>query len=122
MVVRQGDLFWLELEEPEGSEPGFRRPVLVVQNNLYNASRIRTTVVCALTTTLRRAQDPDNVLLEPNEGDLPKQSVVIVSQIDTVDRSQLAEYIGKLNPSRVRHILQRMLCVFNPGEADEKEE
>jgi mRNA interferase MazF len=62
VVIRQGDIFWIELEDPEGSEPGYRHPHLVLQNNLFNRSRINTVVVCALTTNLRRAEAPGNTL------------------------------------------------------------
>lgn len=121
MVIRQGDLFWLDYDEPEGSEPGFRRPVLVVQNNLYNEREIRTTVVCALTSSLRRAQNRGNILLETGEGNLSKQSVVIVSQVDTVDKDQLRDFIGRLSSARVRQVLAAMWGIFEPIDADEKE-
>ena len=91
MVVRQGDIFWLDLGEPSGSSPGYRHPHLVIQNDVFNASRIATTVVCALTSNLKRAQDPGNTPLEPDEAGLPKRSVVNVSQIITVDKEDLIE-------------------------------
>ena len=86
--MQQGDIFWVELAEPAGSEPGYRHPHVVIQNNVFNRSRINTVVVCALTSNLRRAPAPGNVLLEPGEANLPRQSVVNISQIFTVDRSQ----------------------------------
>jgi mRNA interferase MazF len=104
--VRQGDVFWIDLERPRGSEPGFRRPVLVVQNNLLNESRIRTVVVCVITSNLRRAQAPGNVLLRTGEANLPKASVVNVSQIYTVDRSLLGEPIGTLDPERMEEVVE----------------
>jgi mRNA interferase MazF len=79
MVIQQGDIYWIELEEPTGSEPGYSHPHVVVQNNVFNASRINTVIVCALTSNLRRAQAPGNVLLEKGEANLPKESVVLVS-------------------------------------------
>ena len=96
MVVQQGDIFWIELDAPSGSNPGYSHPHVVVQNNVFNRSRINTVVVCALTSNLRRAGAPGNVLLDPGEANLPKQSVVLVSQLFTVDRSQLGELIGTL--------------------------
>lgn len=72
MVIRQGDVFWITLGEPAGSSPGHRHPHVAVQNNLFNGSRINTTVVCTLTSNLKRATAPGNVLLEPNEGGLSK--------------------------------------------------
>ena len=118
MVIRQGDVFWIELLEPAGSEPGYRHPHVVVQNNLFNQSRIRTAVVCPITSNLRRAQAPGNVLLEEGEANLPKQSVVNVSQVFTVDKAQLSEHIGTLTPKRVRGILDGIQLVLEPREAE----
>jgi mRNA interferase MazF len=114
MVINQGDLYWVDLDEPSGSEPGYRHPHVVVQNNVFNASKINTVVVCALTSNLKRAQAPGNVLLEPNESNLPKPSVVLVSQIFTVDKSQLGEFIGKLSEHRVRQILDGIRLLTEP--------
>ncbi len=73
-MINQGDIFWVELDEPTGSSPGYRHPHVVIQNNVFNRSRINTVVVCALTSNLQRAAAPGNVLLEPGEADLSKQS------------------------------------------------
>jgi mRNA interferase MazF len=106
MVINQGDIYWIELEEPKGSEPGYSHPHVVIQNNVFNASKINTVIVCVLTSNLRRAQAPGNVLLDQGEGNLPKPSVVLVSQIFTVDKSQLGEFIGTLSEQRVKEILE----------------
>jgi mRNA interferase MazF len=106
MVINQGDIYWIELEEPKGSEPGYSHPHVVIQNNVFNASKINTVIVCVLTSNLKRAQAPGNVFLEKGEGNLPKQSVVLVSQIFTVDKSQLGEFIGTLSEQRVKQILE----------------
>ena len=116
MVIRQGDVYWVDLGEPVGSEPAYRHPCVVVQNNLFNQSRIRTVVVCALTSNLKRAGAPGNVLLEKGEAHLPKQSVVNVSQIFTVDKRQLGEYIGTLSPRRMQQILEGIRLVLEPRE------
>jgi mRNA interferase MazF len=108
MVINQGDIYWIELEEPKGSEPGYSHPHVVIQNNVFNASKINTVIVCVLTSNLKRAQAPGNVLLEKGEGNLPKQSVVLVSQNFTVDKSQLGEFIGTLSEQRVKQILAGM--------------
>ena len=109
MVINQGDIYWIELDEPTGSEPGYSHPHVVVQNNVFNASRINTVIVCALTSNIKRAQAPGNVLLEKGEANLSKQSVVLVSQIFTVDKSQLGEFIGTLPVNRADFILQSTL-------------
>jgi mRNA interferase MazF len=85
-MICQGDLYWVDLGEPTGSEPGYLRPYVVIQNNALNSSRIKTVIVCALTSNLRRAAGQGNVLLEVGEANLPDQSVVNVSQIFTVDK------------------------------------
>jgi len=117
-VINQGDVFWVELDEPTGSSPGHRHPHVVIQNNVFNRSRINTVVVCALTSNLQRAAAPGNVLLEPGEADLPKQSVVVISQLFTVDKSQLSEHIGTLSKKRVRQILDGMRLLTEPREVE----
>jgi mRNA interferase MazF len=118
MVINQGDIYRIDFEEPSGSEPGYRHPHVVVQNNLFNRSEIRTVVVCALTSSLKRASAPGNVLLDKKETNLPKDSVVNVSQIFTVDKSQLDEYIGTLSTKRVREILNGIKLVLDPREPE----
>ena len=105
MVIRQGDIFWVDLGTPSGSAPGYRHPHVVVQTNLFNQSKINTVVVCALTSNLKRAGAPGNVLLAKGEANLKKASVVNISQLVTVDKSDLTEKIGTLSPSRVEQII-----------------
>jgi len=120
MVIRQGDVFWITLAEPSGSSPGYRHPHIVVQNNLFNKSRIHTTVVCTLTSNLKRAEAPGNILLDPKESGLPKPSVVVVSQLFTVDKSELTDHIATLSRKRVRQILDGIRLIVEPREADDK--
>ncbi len=119
-MIRQGDLFWITLSEPSGSIPGYRHPHVVVQNNLFNDSRINTAVVCTLTSNLKRAGAPGNVLLEPKESGLPKPIVVLVSQLFTVDKSDLTDHITTLSKKRVRQILDGIHLVIEPREANDK--
>ena len=118
-VIKQGDLFWVDLGEPSGSGPGYRHPHVVIQNNVFNRSRLNTVVVCALTSNLKRAEAPGNVLLEEGEGNLSKQSVVNVTQIFTVDKGDLVERIGTLSRERVRQILDGVLLLTEPRDIDE---
>jgi mRNA interferase MazF len=118
MVINQGDVFRVDLDDPSGSEPGYCHPRVVIQNNLFNRSRINTVVVCALTSNLKRAQAPGNVLLAPREANLPKQSVVNVSQSFTVDKTQLSEKIGALSARRVREILDGLRLLTEPREPE----
>jgi mRNA interferase MazF len=116
MVIRQGDVYWIDLGEPSGSEPGYRHPHIVIQNNVFNRSRINTVVVCVITTNLKRAEAPGNVLLEEGEANLPKQSVVNVSQLFTVDKGDLAEKIGTVSPKRIEQILAGIKLVLEPRD------
>jgi mRNA interferase MazF len=115
-VINQGDLFWLDLGAPIGSAPGYRRPFVVIQNNALNHGRINSAVICALTSNLKRATAPGNVRLAEGEADLPEQSVVVVSQIFTVDKSRLDEYIGTLSPKRIRQILDGLKLITEPRD------
>ncbi len=118
MVINQGDVFWIEFDEPSGSEPGYRHPHVVIQNNLFNHSRINTVVVCALTSNLKRAKAPGNVTLNKGEANLPKKSVVNISQIFTVNKSDLSEKIGTLSRIRISSILQGIGLLTEPREVD----
>lgn len=108
MAINQGDIYWVPLEDPDGSGPGYTHPHVVIQDNVINHSRIQTVVVCALTSNLKRASAPGNVLLEAGEANLPKQSVVVVSRVSTVDQARLGDYIGSLTQQRVNQILAGM--------------
>ena len=119
MVINQGDVYWIELSEPSGSEPAYRHPHVVVQNNVFNRSRIQTVVVCALTSNAKRAKAPGNVLLEKGEANLPKQSIVNISQIFTVNKSDLVEQIGSLSRKRVDQIAQGIHLLVTPRDVDE---
>lgn len=103
--IHQGDLYWLGPDPTRGSVPGHPHPHVVVQEDVFNHARISTVIVCALSTNLRRATEPGNVLLEPGEGGLPRQSVVVVSQISSVYKTRLGARIGALSPERVAQIL-----------------
>jgi mRNA interferase MazF len=96
VVIRQGDVWWADLDEPLGSGPGYRRPVVVVQGNALNRSRIATVVCVPLTSNLRWAEAPGNVLLDSDVTGLPKDSVANVSQIVTIDRDTLTEHAGHI--------------------------
>lgn len=103
--IDRGDLFWLGPDASRGPEAGYSHPHVVVQDDVFNHSRISTVVVCALTSNLNRAAEPGNVLLEPGEGDLPQRSVIVVSQVASVDKARLGERIGALSAARVEQVL-----------------
>ncbi|GAK61477.1 transcriptional modulator of MazE/toxin, MazF [Candidatus Vecturithrix granuli] len=114
MDIQQGDVYWIDEDVPYGSAPGYRRPCVVVQNNFFNHSPIDTVIVCALTTNLRRAKAPENVLLRKGEANLSKQSLVVVSQILTVDKRELVEKIGTLPRQRIQQILHGLRMLTEP--------
>jgi mRNA interferase MazF len=104
MVMKRGELWWADLEEPMGSGPGYRRPVLVVQSDDFNRSRIQTVIVCVLTTNLKLAEAPGNIMLTRRQTGLTKDSVVNVSQLITIDKGLLSQKIAKIPPSLLRSI------------------
>ncbi|MGB3916564.1 MAG: type II toxin-antitoxin system PemK/MazF family toxin [Thiothrix litoralis] len=105
MVIKQGEIYWVDLGEPSGSEPDYRHPHIVLQNDVFNASMINTVVVCSLTSNLKRAQSPGNVLLNKGEANLSKASVVNVSQIYTLNKHDLTEKIGKVSVERMQEVI-----------------
>ena len=115
-MVRQGEIYWIDLGSPDGSEPGYRHPHIVIQNNIFNSSRINTVVVCALTSNLKRGMSPGNVTLKKGEANLPKKSVVNITQIYTVNKADLSEKIGTVSQERMKEILQGINLLLYPRE------
>jgi mRNA interferase MazF len=105
MQIHRGDVFWIAPDDSRGPAPSYAHPHVVVQDDVFNHSRITTVVVCALTSNLHRASEPGNVLLDVGEANLPEHSVVVVSQISSVDKARLGERIGTLSDARVEQIL-----------------
>jgi mRNA interferase MazF len=118
VVIRQGDVYWVDLGPPGRSGPGYLHPHVVVQNDLFNRSRIATVVACAITSNLRRAGAPGNVALDQGEANLPKPSVVNVSQLFTVDKDELVEKIGSLSPERVRQVIAGLELLLTPRDVE----
>jgi mRNA interferase MazF len=105
MVISQGEVWWADLPEPSGAEPGFRRPVLVVQSDAFNRSQIATILCVPLTSNLRWAEAPGNVLLASKVTGLPKDSVANVSQLVTLDKAFLTDRVGKLSKAKLELVL-----------------
>lgn len=116
MEIRQGDIYWIELDEPTGSEPGYRRPCLVIQNDVFNQSAIRTVVVCTLTSNLARASLPGNVLLESSQSGLEKASVVNTTQIFTINKSDLEKYIGTIPEKLLMQVIKGIDLLLQPAK------
>ena len=102
--MQRGEIWWASLPRPTGSEPGYRRPLVIVQSDEFNASRIRTVIAVAITSNLKLAEAPGNVLLSRRESGLPKRSVANISQLITVDKSFLLQKAGKLNPQKLQEV------------------
>lgn len=110
-LINQGDVYWVQVNERDAEEAGIPHPYVVIQENVLNHGPIPTVIACALTTNLKRASWPGNVLLDVGEANLPKQSVVEVSKTATVPKTQLGDWIGRLGAQRVEQIVagQRFL-------------
>jgi len=111
--VRRGEVWWATLPEPTGSGPGYRRPVLIVQANEFNESRIQTVIVATMTSNLRLAEAPGNILCRTRETKLPRDSVINVSQLLTVDKSLLTERLAALPTGTLRKVEDGLRLVLN---------
>jgi mRNA interferase MazF len=112
MVISQGEVWWAELPDPVGSGSGFRRPVLIVQGEALNRSRLATVVCVPLTSNLRWATAPGNVLLPAQSTGLPKDSVANVSQIVALDRSVLTELVGRISRQQLEAVLTGITTIL----------
>jgi len=112
MVIERGDIWWAELPAPVRSEPGYKRPLLIVQANEFNKSRINTVVSVAITSNIRLAGAPGNVLLPAKQSGLPKKSVINVSQIITIDKSFLTGKVHTLSNKIMARVEEGMRLVL----------
>jgi len=113
MVIRRGEIWWASSIQPSKSEPGYRRPVIIIQSNDFNDSQIKTVIVVTVTSNLRLALAPGNVMLKKKQTGLTKDSVANVSQIVTIDKSFLTEKIGQLNFSILAKIEDGLKTVLS---------
>lgn len=118
MLINQGDVFWIDLQEGSGSDQNIRFPHIVIQNNVFNSSRINTVVVCPLTTNLKLAAVPGHVLLPAGEANLPSERVVNTSQVFTVHRSVLKEKLGSISPVLIEQVIQGVQLLITPNEVE----
>ena len=112
MVISQGDVWWADLPKPVGSGPGFRRPVVVIQSDAFNRSRIATVVCVPLTPNPRWASVPGNVLLSTQATNLPQDSVANASQVVSIDKELLIEHVGKLARAKLELVLAGLDAVL----------
>ena len=114
--IGQGEIYWVEFGISRGSEPGYWHPHIVIQNDLFNLSRIKTVVMCALSTNLKLAGAPGNVLLSEGEADLPRECVANISQVSTVNKEDLVEKIGQLSRERLNEVLSGIHLLLEPRD------
>ena len=108
VAINQGDIYWVQFATSDEAESSIPHPHVVIQDNLFNHSRIHTVIVCALTSNIKKTGVQGTILLDMDEANLPKQSIVEVAKVSTIDKAQLGEYIGTLNERRVNQILAGM--------------
>ena len=112
-MPKQGDIYWVSFGMSGDSGPSGKRPAIVIQNDLLNRSNIRTTVVTLLTSNKKLSRVPGNILLKKGKANLTKTSVVVVSQIATVDKSRMLEKIGTLEKDEIEEILKNCQMVIS---------
>ena len=114
--MNRGEIWWVDLPEPSRLEPGFKRPLVILQSDIFNKSKINTVICAVITSNLRLAEAPGNVLLTSNPNLLPKDSVINVSQIITIDKSFLLEKVGKLNAKQMERLEKGIRLVLELEE------
>jgi mRNA interferase MazF len=110
--MTRGELWWADFGIPFGSEPGYKRPVLIIQNDFFNNSKINTTIVIPLTTNLILADAPGNILIKKHESKLKKDSVITISQIEVIDRQRLIEKITKIDRTIIEKIENNIMFIL----------
>lgn len=113
MVVRRGEIWWASLAAPRGSGPGYRRPVVVVQSDAFNRSQIQTVVVAVITSNMRLVGAPGNVTLSGQQSGLPRESVINVSQLITLDKRYLTEHVGSIPSKQLSELEEGLRLVLS---------
>ncbi len=104
MVIERGQIWWADLPEPRGSSPGYEHPIVIIQSDDFNKTNINTVIGAVITSNLVLAEMPGNVLIKKNQSELTKDSVVNVTQIVTIDNTELLEYVGKISERKMEQI------------------
>jgi mRNA interferase MazF len=115
LTTLRGEIWWANLPDPSGSEPGFKRPIVVISSDSFNRSSIRTLIAVVITSHLYRANLPGNFLVQPEETGLPKASVVNVSQVVTLNKSYLTEQAGSLSVRSIQRLNAGLNLVLETG-------
>jgi mRNA interferase MazF len=112
-TLNRGEIWWASLDEPSGSSPGFRRPVLIIQADAFNQSRINTVICAVITSNIRLSQAPGNIFLPMKDSGLPKDSVINISQIITIDKENLSEKVRKIRPAIIHDVENGLKLIFD---------
>ena len=118
-MVKQGELYWIDFGVPNGSEAAYKRPFLIIQNNIFNATKVSTVVGCFLTSNLKRAKVPGCVLLKKGESNLSKESVINTTQLYTINKHECFEKIGQLSERRIKEVIKGIYLLIEPKEISE---
>ena len=110
--MKRGEIWWASLSEPRGSEPGSRRPVVIISSNAYNDSKINTVLAAVITSNMRLAEAPGNIRLPKRSSKLPRESVINVSQIITIDKCYLDDRVSKLNAQFIESLNEGLALVL----------
>lgn len=113
MVIERGQIWWADLPEPRGSSPGYEHPIVIIQSDDFNKTNINTVIGAVITSNLVLAEMPGNVLIKKNQSELTKDSVVNVTQIVTIDNSELLEYVGKISERKMEQIERGLRLVLS---------
>lgn len=113
MVIERGEIWWADLGEPRGSSPGFERPIVIIQASFFNQTNINTLIAAIITSNLSLAEMPGNVYLSKMASGLEKESVINVSQLFTVDKADLFEYVGILSSKKMEQVDKGLRLVLS---------
>ena len=112
MVVERGQIWWADLPEPKGSSPGYQHPLVIIQSDDFNSTKLNTVIGAVITSNLDLAEMPGNVLLKKEQSELPQDSVINVTQLITIDKSELLEYVAMLSERKLRQIEKGLRLVL----------
>lgn len=112
VALQHGQIWWADLGDPQGSQPGYRRPILIIQDDHFNQSRLATVIVLSLTSNLRYQEMPGNIFLSRQDSGLAKDSVINITQISTIDKTWLDEYVSELSWTIMSQVDEGLRLVF----------
>ncbi len=112
MVINRGEIWWASLPEPQGSEPGYRRPILIIQANSFNQSKISTVIGIVVTSNLKLSNAPGNVLLKAKDSGLPRDSVLNISQVITVDKKFIKQKVKRLSNKTLQQVEEGLRLIL----------